>query len=113
MPNKKYTSGRYFEYRVRNYLHNLGWTVFRSAGSHTMADLVALKPGKVLLVQCKFSVKPTLSLKARTELMNECIHLQAMNLIVCKSLIRKLTFFSVSTSNTKLLSYGEAPLWVR
>ncbi len=48
-----YARGRAFEYRVWHHLEGLGWTVFRTAGSHSPADLLALKCGEVALVQCK------------------------------------------------------------
>jgi len=52
-----YSKGANFERRVRGYLQEIGFVVFRSAGSHTPADLIALKAGEVLLVQCKLDGK--------------------------------------------------------
>lgn len=55
-------SGTRFEYRVRDLLEDRGWKVVRSAGSHTCADLVGLKPHKqTLVVQCKAMTIPALS----------------------------------------------------
>lgn len=52
----KYESGRSFEYRVRDWLRDrYGYYVFRSAGSRGFADLIALLPHQVLLVQCTTS----------------------------------------------------------
>ncbi|GAG60376.1 unnamed protein product [marine sediment metagenome] len=48
-----YSKGANFERRVRKHLEQQGWVVFRSAGSHSPADLIALKSGEVLLVQCQ------------------------------------------------------------
>jgi len=48
-----YSKGRNFEYRTRHYLENKGFVVFRSAGSRSVADLIALRAGEVWLVQCK------------------------------------------------------------
>jgi len=48
-----YSRGANFERRVRKYLENEGWVVFRSAGSHSPADLIALKAGEVKLIQCQ------------------------------------------------------------
>lgn len=60
--NKNYNRGRAFEYRVKKYLEDRGWTVFRTAGSHSKADLVCIKNSVVEpyynqahLVQCKYS----------------------------------------------------------
>jgi Holliday junction resolvase len=64
MPNKNYESGRALEYRVCNYWKDLGYEVFRSAGSHKAADVIVFhkykKPRKVpgvLMVQCKTKKK--------------------------------------------------------
>lgn len=61
MPNKKYISGRNFEYTCRRKLEALGYYVIRSAGSKGVADLVAIAKHDsiiddwycVILVQCK------------------------------------------------------------
>jgi len=48
-----YSKGRQFEYRTRHHLESKGFVVFRSAGSRSVADLIALRTGEVWLVQCK------------------------------------------------------------
>ena len=48
-----YQRGYNFEYRCRKELESKGFFVVRSAGSKGPADLVAIREGKVLLVQCK------------------------------------------------------------
>jgi Holliday junction resolvase len=48
-----YRRGYHFELRVRKHFESLGWLVWRSAGSRSQADLVALKAGEVVLIQCK------------------------------------------------------------
>jgi Holliday junction resolvase len=48
-----YNKGRAFEYQVKLHLIKRGFCVFRTAGSHSPADLIALKAGEVWLVQCK------------------------------------------------------------
>lgn len=54
MPNKRYIKGRKFEYRVKNYLESCGYLVFRTAGSHGIADLIAFNGDSVpFLIQCK------------------------------------------------------------
>jgi len=48
--------GDYFERQVKLTLEAHGWLVYRSAGSHGAADLVAMRHGNtVTLVQCKIS----------------------------------------------------------
>lgn len=53
MSNNNYRRGADFERTVKKYLEDAGWSCFRSAGSHSPVDLVALRDGAVLLVQCK------------------------------------------------------------
>lgn len=49
----KYRDGRQFEYRTRDHLQTLGYFVMRSPASKSPIDLVAIRRGEVLLVQCK------------------------------------------------------------
>lgn len=51
----QYRRGAEFERKVAGLLTDDGYLVVRAAGSHGHADLVALKPGQVVLVQCKTS----------------------------------------------------------
>lgn len=64
MPNKAYVKGRAFEYQVKKQFEAGGYLVFRTAGSHSPADLIAFpKLGKwftkeslsycPILIQCK------------------------------------------------------------
>ena len=48
-----YDIGRKFEGRVKRHYESEGWFVIRSAGSHSLIDLVALRSGEVVLIQCK------------------------------------------------------------
>lgn len=48
-----YYQGRAFEYRTRDLLRGLGFFVTRSPRSSSPSDLVAIRTGQVLLVQCK------------------------------------------------------------
>jgi len=52
--NKAYIKGYAFEMRVKKYFESIGYTVFRSAGSHSVADLIAFQPPFYpSLIQCK------------------------------------------------------------
>lgn len=53
MGNSNAQRGTYLERVVMDILVDLEYCVVRSAGSHGVADLVAVKPGIVLLVQSK------------------------------------------------------------
>jgi hypothetical protein len=50
-----YRLGRALEYRVRRLLEDAGFVVLRSLGSKSPVDLVAIRRGVLLLVQCKRS----------------------------------------------------------
>jgi hypothetical protein len=53
MPRTPYRAGYEAEKRVAHRLRADGYLVLESRGSHGAADLVAAKPGQVLLVQVK------------------------------------------------------------
>lgn len=53
MTNKNYDSGRKFEYDIKEMYETLGYEVYRSAGSHTPVDLIAVNEIGVLFIQCK------------------------------------------------------------
>jgi len=50
-----YKRGKEFEYRVRDYFKDQGYFVLRSPRSGGPIDLVAIKQGEVLFIQCKSS----------------------------------------------------------
>ncbi|MFP5204071.1 MAG: hypothetical protein ACLGSH_01805 [Acidobacteriota bacterium] len=50
-----YRLGRAFEYRARDALKAAGYFVLRSPASRSPIDLLAIKPGVVLMIQCKRS----------------------------------------------------------
>lgn len=50
-----YEKGRALEHRVRAHLREEGFEVLRTAGSKSKVDLVAIKAGQLLFVQCKRS----------------------------------------------------------
>jgi Holliday junction resolvase len=76
--------GSNFERRIKKWLEERGWTVFRSAGSQSAADLIALRPGIIVLaVQCKASHKPVLK-KEETAGLLALQKLGATTLIICR-----------------------------
>ena len=62
MVNKNYIAGRRFEYKVKKYYEDKGYTVLRTSGSHGFADLIAVRngvnPKRIVFIQCK-NRKPT------------------------------------------------------
>jgi len=53
----RYAKGRRFEYRVRDAFIRKGYVVIRAAQSKPI-DLVCLKDGRILLVECKTERSP-------------------------------------------------------
>lgn len=49
-----YRKGRKFEWQVRRMLETKGWFTVRAARSKPL-DLIALKNGSILLIECKYS----------------------------------------------------------
>lgn len=48
-----YTRGRAFEYVRKAFYEEMGYAVLRTAGSHGLFDLVAIRGTQVMLIQCK------------------------------------------------------------
>jgi len=56
MASKTYETGAAFERRVKAHFEKMGYTVIRSAGSHTVIDLTAFRGTdklEVIVIQCK------------------------------------------------------------
>ncbi|MEM2233841.1 MAG: hypothetical protein QXP81_09930 [Nitrososphaerota archaeon] len=53
-----YRKGRRLEYAVRDIFRSHGWFVMRGAGSKPI-DLVCMKDGRTVLVECKYNTRPT------------------------------------------------------
>jgi len=80
--NRSYLRGRRFEYKVRDYLRDKGYFVLRSPRSLGPVDLVAIKRGEILFVQCK--VRGTISSKEKDELVFLADSVGAKPLVACK-----------------------------
>ncbi len=50
-----YQRGAAFERKAQKELEGHGFAVVRSAGSHSPTDLVAMRAGEIVLVQCKLN----------------------------------------------------------
>jgi len=51
--SNNYSRGANFERQVRDLYRSEGWWVGRSAGSHSVVDLIAMRCGEICLIQCK------------------------------------------------------------
>jgi Holliday junction resolvase len=94
-PNRSrwnYRRGAEFERRVADALRLDGYLVYRSAGSHGEADLVALKAGEVLLVQCKLAGPGGVRPAEWNVLFNVARHAGAVALIAHKPLRGKIAY---------------------
>ena len=57
MSSANYRRGADLERAAKHYLEDNGYYVIKSAGSKGIADLVGIKPGEILYVQCKGAAK--------------------------------------------------------
>jgi Holliday junction resolvase len=101
MPNKSYTKGTKFEYRVRDYFKDAGYEVFRMAGSHTQADLICFPRSKAtksidrilplepLLIQCKTKMA-LMSKSQRQELIQYCQDIGVQAVLAYRDRKRKI-----------------------
>ena len=53
MPNKSYLKGVRFERKVKKFLEEKDYFCIRTAGSHSLIDLIAIKEGNITWLQCK------------------------------------------------------------
>lgn len=76
MPNRNYEAGRRFEWKVRDHYEEMGYVVFRLAGSKGLFDLVAWPPtmDKPILIQCKTRGLPSLAERNAIEGFTVCRH---------------------------------------
>jgi Holliday junction resolvase len=88
MAMTRYASGYAFEKRVINALTLDGYACVRAAGSKGVADVVALKPGQVLLVQVKLR-NPRLPPAERAALMALAQRLKALPVVAYQPAPRK------------------------
>jgi len=54
----RYRKGHRWELKIKKMWEEKGYVVYRSAGSKGAADLIALKDGKIVLIQVKVNKKP-------------------------------------------------------
>jgi Holliday junction resolvase len=84
--NKRYLKGRYFEYRVRDYLTRKGYFVLRSPRSLGPVDLVAIRKGEVLLLQCKSHARPSLPSDEKAKLISLAESIGATPVLACREI---------------------------
>jgi Holliday junction resolvase len=87
--------GRALEYSVRDRLRSLGYVVFRCAGSRPV-DLIAVKHGELLLVECKAGLHPFLSTRQFRSLMEVARDAEATLLLAVRKRHRGIEWFEVT-----------------
>ena len=85
-----YSRGANFERRVARILDADGYFTVRSSGSHGVADIVAIKAGVIMLVQCK--INGVLSPADRVALFEVCQRAGAVPLVAYRPTPRKLAY---------------------
>lgn len=81
--NITYRRGRQFEYATMRDLEKKGYWCLRSPASKGVADVVAIKTGEILLVQCK-SGNGKLPKNERMGLVDEALSIGAIPLLACR-----------------------------
>jgi len=97
----KYEKGRRFEYRIRDLFKEHGFVVIRGAQSKPV-DLVCLKDGTSILVECK-TRKSSLSKNGKKQLMELAEVSKAIPILAYKEK-RKVKLLNLETGNPFLIS---------
>lgn len=106
MPNKNYLKGRNAEYLAMDQLKKNGWTVFRQAGSHSCADIIAIDINMVKLIQVK-SCK-TKTCKMETVPRHLVKEMKAFQAIPCPINVKKELWMKLpNTSEFKVIRLYE------
>jgi Holliday junction resolvase len=104
-----YSDGRRVEYAVIDQLRIDGYDTIRGASSKGLADVVGIKPGQVVLVNCKRTTMPGPA--ERADLLRVASHLPgvAVPLVARKPLREPLTFVRLLSSSHG--HYTVEPWW--
>lgn len=97
MPSTQ-SKGRQLKYTVRRKLRSLGYYVFRCAGSRPV-DLIAMKEGKTLLVECKAGLNPQLTPKQKDRILEIAKIVQAEPILVVRKRYRGLRWFTMTNKS--------------
>ena len=87
-----YTQGRKVEYDVIRDLQQHGYDTVRAASSKGLADVVAVKPGQVLLVNCKRTSMPGPAERADLIRVAACLPGIALPIVALKPRLQRLQY---------------------
>ena len=96
----RYVKGRRLEYRVRDLFQNKEYVVVRAAQSKPV-DLVCLKNGRALLVECK--TEKSLLSKARKEELLNLAKTAGASLILARRKGRKIEMVELETGEPLII----------
>jgi len=103
----RYRKGHRWELKVKKMWEEKGYVVYRSAGSKGAADLIALKDGKIVLIQVKVNSKP--SHLEVTKLLKEAKKCKATALVVVwDSKKREVEVYNLNLKARKVTTNGRA-----
>lgn len=89
-----YSKGRNLEYAAKRRLEESGFTVFRCASSKPV-DLVAVKQGLVMLVQCKTGLKPYVSKEELEKTLTLAMRAGGKAVLCFRKKFQRLHFYEV------------------
>ena len=87
-----YSTGRAIEYAVTADLRDNGYDLIRASSSKGVADVIAFKPGQVLLVNVKRTTMPGPDERADLLRVAACIPEYAIPLVALKPLRQRLQY---------------------
>jgi len=96
----RYEKGRLLEYAVKRKLEEADYTVFRCAGSKP-CDLMALKLGEILLVECKAGRNPYASQEALNRLKTLAQEVGATPVLAVRKTHRSIRFHRINEALKK------------
>ena len=97
-----YSKGRGLEYTVRKKLQALGYTVFRCAGSRPV-DLVAVKQGQILILECKVGKHPSLPSKQMKGLLKISNEVNGFLMLALRRRHQRIRLFRITEGDMKEL----------
>jgi len=101
----RYRKGHRWELKIKKMWEEKGYVVYRSAGSKGAADLIALKDGKIVLIQVKVNKKPSRSEVAK--LKKEAKKCKATALVVLwNSKKREVEVYNLNLTKRKVGNDG-------
>jgi len=92
--------GRGLEYAVRDHLQDRGYIVFRCAGSRPL-DLIAVKEGQILLVECKTGRNPCLPPEQLNHILEIAKKAGGTLILVIRKRHGKIKWFKVTDQGMK------------